>query len=1365
MGTQEFINQARAKGIPDSQIGSYLQNKGVSNVGTQPVKEEQKTSGGFLGLVAPALATLPQAIGLNIGARGMAKSAESISKNIQDNATRATELSKKIASSTDESEKNRLREQLKLINQTVQYQTGLLNEVVNPQALTEATKLKIGGGLAANIPGLSVEPGLAAKQIAGRSLKTAAMGAAPQLGLTGFGGLSGAGNALERGGGVKDVASEALMTALAFKGLGFVGGKVLGTQTAQRIVASPTGQVIGKGLELASKPFSAFMAKPATGEIGMVVDKVFSNAGKAMDAMVSPTFYGKQLGRGFTYLGEKTGVLKTPEQYRADWMEKSNKYWTDASNRYQETIRSQGEDPNAAKTLSEEYIIPKVKGNRMFTEEQADLLKAKGWTEQSKVDELIANDVRYKNLGELRSSVVKALQGKYKLTEQEKAIKYFDEELLAFIKQNGGQFSGKPITSIDNFESYLKQISETSAPTTLINDFKSYLWKLGYPKGIQAPSDVLKAGSSRVAGNTVKDIINGIYKDTNPEIADAIIKLNDHSGKLFEASRFLEFMNGKPAPMGRLGRNFMRLAGTIAGSSFGPVGSVAGAITADHLVTLMQNPEFVVGRVPKIMKLNPQAYQQAMELLKRMEIIRSTRLQLPKGTTIFAPEYKGGVSKLFSQEQAAQRLTELGTLNKLTPEQIIDKADGWKPGIKEKFDTALANKDAKIVKKLLPQVPEEYQKRFAEEIKAILGKSAPRIIKDVIDRIKEKPEGGFIRNPLAEEAKILRGTKGMTADDIMAKYPNIKLTKDIPATDIYGNKRVIPEGEKLTPYELRGNKILLQDGETYLVSKNQFQNIKGQSVGGEAKPFAPELKGLEETVKGKAESYSDWTTEQIKKKYEESFGFSSTGQTRERMINQLNLTGSKESSATKYSQYTLPGGENYKEILIKAPGYADELTLDQIAKDNYAKEFRELSVQQKTVVSDLWDKLNKPYKSAFKSSHWDEPNVISHLRLNERTYKGKKVSFLEELQSDWAREGREKGFLTDIQKETKKLLEERDAIVRRGEMKMGERGTTLSIKESDKLRYNEIEKQLEALSSEDYPVGKIPYNPNLKNWQELSIKRALKDAVDNDAEYFAWINGEQTSARYNLATYIDDVNWGIYKGVPNGSKWINVYPVGAKDKILIQIDRNGLVLSAPGQMNAVGKKLDEVLGKGLADKIMEKESGTLAGEGLKFGGEWANNLYDRQVGNIVKDLTGAKIETLDMGLPIEKSEQGNWFVRPQGGKPSYTITPENLPTAKGKVVQLEGETSNAGIDYIITDILGDGKFKAVQKQGTKNWRVKNNTAQLQNIYGDWVDMKGGETFDISQKTTTQQGIKLTPEIKAKIRGEALEIKTSGKQFE
>jgi len=94
----------------------------------------------------------------------------------------------------------------------------------------------------------------------------------------------------------------------------------------------------------------------------------------------------------------------------------------------------------------------------------------------------------------------------------------------------------------------------------------------------------------------------------------------------------------------------------------------------------------------------------------------------------------------------------------------------------------------------------------------------------------------------------LRGTKGMTADDITKKHPDIQLKRDVPAKDIHGNKVKIPEGEALTPYELKGNKVLLQDGKTYIVSKNQFQNIKAQSTSKEIKEFAPELNDLEETI-------------------------------------------------------------------------------------------------------------------------------------------------------------------------------------------------------------------------------------------------------------------------------------------------------------------------------------------------------------------------------------------------------------------------------------------------------------------------------------------------------------------------------------
>ena len=144
--------------------------------------------------------------------------------------------------------------------------------------------------------------------------------------------------------------------------------------------------------------------------------------------------------------------------------------------------------------------------------------------------------------------------------------------------------------------------------------------------------------------------------------------------------------------------------------------------------------------------------------------------------------------------------------------------------------------------------------------------------------------------------------------------------------------------EALTPYEMKGNKILLQDGETYVVSKSQFQNIKGQSVSREVKEFAPELRGTEETIKKGSSIERD--------------GFI---------------------PATKYSRYQLPDGKNYKEILIKAP------------------------------MESTYDGTRQ---SLFKSSHWDEPNVISHIRMNERTYNGKKVAFMEELQSDFSREFR-----------------------------------------------------------------------------------------------------------------------------------------------------------------------------------------------------------------------------------------------------------------------------------------------------------------------------------------------------------------------
>ena len=45
-------------------------------------------------------------------------------------------------------------------------------------------------------------------------------------------------------------------------------------------------------------------------------------------------------------------------------------------------------------------------------------------------------------------------------------------------------------------------------------------------------------------------------------------------------------------------------------------------------------------------------------------------------------------------------------------------------------------------------------------------------------------------------------------------------------------------------------------------------------------------------------------------------------------------------------------------------------------------------------------------RSTFKSSHYDEPNILAHVRYNDRVIDGKKTLFVEEVQSDWHQKGK-----------------------------------------------------------------------------------------------------------------------------------------------------------------------------------------------------------------------------------------------------------------------------------------------------------------------------------------------------------------------
>ena len=115
-------------------------------------------------------------------------------------------------------------------------------------------------------------------------------------------------------------------------------------------------------------------------------------------------------------------------------------------------------------------------------------------------------------------------------------------------------------------------------------------------------------------------------------------------------------------------------------------------------------------------------------------------------------------------------------------------------------------------------------------------------------------------------------------------------------------------------------------------------------------------------------------------------------------------------NATKYSQYQLPGGENYKELLLTMPSREQSWkNLDdfkQSMRDKYGNGWKDkMSKNESDSFESFVNGEARRPKETFKSSHFDEPNILAHIRFNERTdSEGNKVLFIEEWQADKGQE-------------------------------------------------------------------------------------------------------------------------------------------------------------------------------------------------------------------------------------------------------------------------------------------------------------------------------------------------------------------------
>lgn len=335
---------------------------------------------------------------------------------------------------------------------------------------------------------------------------------------------------------------------------------------------------------------------------------------------------------------------------------------------------------------------------------------------------------------------------------------------------------------------------------------------------------------------------------------------------------------------------------------------------------------------------------------------------------------------------------------------------------------------------------------------------------------------------------------------------------------------------------------------------------------------------------------------------------------------------------TKYSRFTLPGGENYREILLTLPqkAIAAEQKEAIIAKrkqvfdeynpqieaihqqmlrtrdrdeynklfDNYERLSNERDKVAREVAGEVPDEM-EPIK--YQSSHWDQPNVLAHLRVNDRVdADGKKMLLIEEIQSDWHQAGREKGYAGKSgQLPTGWEVVEVPKYGYRGGPQIG---TEFMVFDRSKTQVGIASPTREgaiANATGSSSLG-VPDAPFKEDWYQLALKRALQEAVDKGYDRVGLLTGARQADRYDLSKQVDYIDY-----VSEGPDKYRIAVVG----------KDGQAVNLPKEIFTTAE-LENYVGREVAQKIINGEGQsdggrmTLRGPDLRVGGEGMKKYYD-----------------------------------------------------------------------------------------------------------------------------------------------------------
>lgn len=355
-----------------------------------------------------------------------------------------------------------------------------------------------------------------------------------------------------------------------------------------------------------------------------------------------------------------------------------------------------------------------------------------------------------------------------------------------------------------------------------------------------------------------------------------------------------------------------------------------------------------------------------------------------------------------------------------------------------------------------------------------------------------------------------------------------------------------------------------------------------------------------------------------------------------------------EPGSTQYGDYTLPGGKDYHELLLRLPEVPES----------------------KEAGPSGWDDTHNSRSQAgslnYQSSHWGERNIVAHVRFKEHVDPaGRRVLFLEELQSDWHQAGRKKGYsrpetlkrLAAAQSAIEEIKPAAVRAVRVDNDNLGFDSTKEALNavrshgdwkdrwdvpdQADRDVLDEYVKRWHELVLASAAVRhSVPEAPFKTTWPMLIMKRMVRWAADHGFERVAWTTGDQQNERYNLERHISYLTAEKIKNPVSGE---TLYSLSAAHPEGGRIDGLDHMLNE--------QELRDMVGQEMANQIVAQEMGQeqeYSGLDLRSGGEGMRGFYDqilpRETDKLIKKY-GAKSGEISLGsarYQLNEPRPGEW---------------------------------------------------------------------------------------------------------------------------